>query len=584
MATTSPITTLDPTFTSLINSLMEIERQPLTRLTQQRDSVSLQKGIYNDLKKTLDDLQSAARSLKSSDPFCTLSLGNKVNLANVFITATGAATTATVASFTTNSGAVPGAYTLKDVTLAKAHTLASNQQEYADQALNLSGGFILGGAATRTVSVTGTANATVTGFGTGELAAGQTELGSGPYYIETRLDPASGAWQFRLVNEDGTAASIRMASGTSFTSGWQAIPTGAGAYDTGRGLTITFGADPSAYSANSKTTGAVQAVYTAQGAAIQVSAGDSLIDIASKINREIFAEGNGVTATVVDNQLILTSKSTGVNHAILVSDTAPAAILQTLGILDGTGFLHESQTPSDAQFTLNNMVIHRSQNANLSNVVSGVTINLAPDAEGKTATLSITSDPTGAKDLVNGLITKFNSLQSYLSDKIAVTKQADGTYKRGALAGDMMFTSLRNDLFNLISGNASNDGTLTNLREVGLTLNDNMQLAVSDATKLENALQSDFANVSALFDKVMSGIDAKLGYYTGSNSYVESAIESSDRETETLNDKITTMNQRLDVRKQALTEQYAQLQTQLLMMQYTQQQMSLIYGSVNQYA
>jgi flagellar capping protein FliD len=42
---------------------MVLERQPLTRLTAQRDTLNVKKGIYNDLKSKVDAMQSAIRTL-----------------------------------------------------------------------------------------------------------------------------------------------------------------------------------------------------------------------------------------------------------------------------------------------------------------------------------------------------------------------------------------------------------------------------------------------------------------------------------------------------------------------------------------
>jgi flagellar capping protein FliD len=54
---------LDASFTNLISNLMVLERQPLTRLTAQRDTLNVKKGIYNDLKSKVDAMQSAIRTL-----------------------------------------------------------------------------------------------------------------------------------------------------------------------------------------------------------------------------------------------------------------------------------------------------------------------------------------------------------------------------------------------------------------------------------------------------------------------------------------------------------------------------------------
>ncbi len=577
------VSMLSSTFTSLITNLMEIERQPLTRLTTRKDTVSIQKAVYTDLDGYLDNLQSSVKALKSTDPFFELTPGKKATLSNIFTTATGETTSGTVASLSTTSSAVPGTYTLTGVTLAKAQIVSSARQAYSDQALGLAGSFVIGGAASRSAAPLSGTGDTVTGFGAATIVAGQKELGSGPYTVETRKDPTdANKWQFRLVDEDGQAVSIQLADKSGFSTGWQSIPaTTLGnpvTFDTGRGLTLTFGDDASKYTAGNLGSGGAQASYTAQGATITVDAADSLNDIASMINSAGYADGNGISATVVDNRLILTSKKTGVNHGIQATDagTTGDQILNRLGVWNGSAFVNKQQDPRDAVFTLSGFEVHRSQNTGLTNVISGATLDLASDAEGKTATINVAADYTQSKTAIKDFVSKFNVLQSYLGAKTAVTKQSDNTYKRGALAGETVFSGLRTDLYRLIGGNTANAGSFKNLSEIGVTLGDNLQLSLSDSGKLDSALQTNYDSVKKLLDAAMSAVDTQLGRFTGSGNYLDQAIKSTESDYDDLTDQITAMNARLDAREEQLTDQYAQYQTQMIMYQYTQSTLSTI--------
>ncbi|MDD5370981.1 MAG: flagellar filament capping protein FliD [Anaerolineaceae bacterium] len=591
MATT--VTALSSTFTTLINSLMEIERQPLTRLTAKRDSLTTQRAVYNDLKTRLDGLQSAVRALSSTNPFYALKAGRTVNVSGASVAG------ATVMSATASISAQPGSYTLSNVTLAREQRAASDQQTYIDQALGHSGDFYLGGAASRAISgETLPTSSAVTGFGVStQIAPGQNELGQGNRVVETRYDPDASTWQFRLVDGDGQETSIQRAGSSEFTDGWQPIPTVAGVYDTGRGLTISFGDNPgnnpSDYQPGVRGDAVhppAQVTYAAQGALISVSVGDTLNDIASKINKASYAAGNGVSATIVDRRLVLSAESTGIHHAILASEVVDPAhpenpgVLQDLGILAGSDFAHQLQAASDAQFILNGILVQRSQNSNLTDVVSGVSLNLAADAEGKSATLTINSDNTPQTNAVKDFVEKFNTLTTYLADKQAVTKNADSTYTRGSLAGESTFTGLRMDLLGLVGHDAITASNQKNLRELGLTLNGNLKLELSDATKLEKALASNTTGVQSLLDTVMASADTMLGRFTGSNSYLDYALRSNDAQSKDLGDQITSMNGRLAKRQEALTNQYGELQAQLYMLQYTQQQMNTIYSTVSSLA
>ena len=99
-------------------------------------------------------------------------------------------------------------------------------------------------AATRGVSAV-VATQDITGFSAGSVSGSNAPLTAGTYQVQIQ-DAGGGLWQFRLVDDSGNAAEISSAAdGTgALTADWQSIPSGGGAFDTGRGLTIQLGAGP----------------------------------------------------------------------------------------------------------------------------------------------------------------------------------------------------------------------------------------------------------------------------------------------------------------------------------------------------
>jgi flagellar hook-associated protein 2 len=567
---------LDSYFMSIINDLMILERQPLARLQTQRDSVRLKTNIFTDVETKLDDLQDAVRLLKSSSPSRALVAGRSSSI-------TGVESGFNVLTASAGSSAMLGTYQITEISLAREHRVRSDQQTYADQGLGLAGTLLIGGAASRSQTLqTGISN-TVTGSDVAAPASGQEELGRGSYFIETRNDATLG-WQFRLVDTDGNAIRIRQGATDSYTDAWQAIPAGGGVYNTGRGLSITFGAEDSQYLAASRASdNAAQVDYTAQGASISVAATDSLNAIASKINAATCAEKNGVVASVVDKQLILASESSGTAYTIQASD-ASGSVLQSLGVLTGPNtFENVMQPAANASFKVNGLAVTRSQNTGLSDVISGVTLNLAPDAQGKSASLAVTTSWAGARSAIDDFIAKFNAVTAYLAEKTSVTSTgggATGTYTRGALADESVFSDLRSSLFDKFMSNHSTGRAYTGLREIGLTLDDNLSASASDSTKLENALNTNLADVEALMDQVMGAMDSILGRFTGDSGqdgYLDSAKDSYSSQLTEIDGQISDMNVRLAEREQYLTEQYAQLQATLVSLTYSQQ----MWASIN---
>ncbi len=558
---------LDSYYQQLVNLQISNEQKPMDAVTKQVDTLKIQKALYTDLKGKFDALQSAIKALLRSDSFYSMTPGRSVSI--------NTSASQGVISATAGSGAIVGNYAINVTTLARGQKARSDQQAYSDQGLNLSGTFVIGGGASRSVSGS-TANDTVSGIiENNGLISGQKELGSGNYSVETRQN--EGVWQFRLVDANGTAINIRNASSTddSLTTNWQAIPTGGGNYNTGRGLSFDFGAIPGLYSAKYRNDGAPTTTYTAKGASIAVSEADSLNAIAEKINNGVYAAGNEISATIVDKQLIIQTTNTGATKTISAADIGTDTVLQSLGVLSSPGVYKNYAAGTDsgknAVFTVNGLTVERSSNTAITDVITGVSLNILPGTEGLNATLSVNADSTSQKAMVDTFIAKFNDVSKYVKSKIATTKNEDNTYTRGGLAGDMTFRLFSSDMFATLNRKYENDGKYAYLRDLGLEFNDSSELTIKDTAKLTEALKNNFQDVELFFEKLMSTMNSKVGVFAGTSGYVESAIKTNEKQATFYNSRITTMKSQLALRKTQLTNQYLLMQAQIEEMTRTQQ-------------
>jgi len=541
---TSQIGGLDPRFTSIISSLMNIERQPLTRLEDKKEALSTQKMVYTDLDIMLEDLQDSVQALLSTDPFYSLSSGRAVSIA-------ADDSDATVLTASAGASASTGSYDIAVTQRAQAQRQASAVQSSSNLALGLSGTFWLGGNGTAGASVT--PNSAVSAVSTGAVAEDEVELASNTYTLEMREE--DGVRQFRLVDVDGKAVAIldQDAGDGSTTTGWQDATTGE--IDTGRGLHITLDAG---------MVTSTEIDYTAAGVSLTVDTSDSLLDIAASINDAEQPEGREVEATVVGEQLVLTAEHTGSDHTMIYSD----------GV--GLGFSGtDLQAARDAAFTVNDIAFTRSSNTGISDVIQNVSFSLAADSEGKTATLDIVSDTANAQSAVESFVEQFNKTIKYIEAKSAITKSTGGnttTYSRGALADDTIFGDLRSNLLTMFFNEVEDAGEYSSLRDIGLTINDNLQASISSAAELTAALTTNLEDVGSLLDGIMSQFNSTLSRFTGSTSgYMDSALDLLSSQVDDVNSDIASMNELLDDREDALTLEYAELQAQILNMQYTQQ-------------
>jgi flagellar hook protein FlgE len=106
----------------------------------------------------------------------------------------------------------------------------------------------------------------VTAFDVKATMAGQSELPAGEYYVETRTSPSN---QFRILDSTGGP----VAYNGNATGDWAAIPASS-PFDTGRGLTVSFGAGPIVNT--SMNNGAAIAHFSPQHVTTSVQVYDSL--------------------------------------------------------------------------------------------------------------------------------------------------------------------------------------------------------------------------------------------------------------------------------------------------------------------
>ena len=75
------------------------------------------------------------------------------------------------------------------------------------------------------------------------------------------------------------------------------------------------------------------------------------------------------------------------------------------------------------------------------------------------------------------------------------------TYNRGALAGDTVYRGLRNSLSGVLLGQVSelDADKPSYLADIGITMDDNLHLSISDATTFGQWLTEDPEAISNLF-------------------------------------------------------------------------------------
>jgi len=275
----------------------------------------------------------------------------------------------------------------------------------------------------------------------------------------------------------------------------------------------------------------------------------------------------------VANQLVFSAAQTGTNHTMLFTDG---------GVL---GSRSELQLAQNATFSVNGMAVSRAGNSALTDVIDGVTFNLAADAKGKSAHLSIVSNGDKAAAAMNTMVSKFNAAFTGLTQKMAITSSTSKTdstkttYTRGALTNDSVFNNLRGDMTSRIGRSYDNSGSFKRLSDIGLSLDKNLKLTIDNA-KFSAALLNHSTDVNALLDTAMGSFNTVLNGYSGTSGALQKSINSIDDLKKTYDSRIGRYTDSITTRKQNLYNTYMDMQTQLVEMNYQSNMLNImLYGT-----
>lgn len=289
--------------------------------------------------------------------------------------------------------------------------------------------------------------------------------------------------------------------------------------------------DALGYSGNlTITNGATDGSDTALTVEIDVKATDSLKDIANAINNakdpsdSTGTKGAGLKATIVNNQLVITSEEMG-NRTLTIGGN----LKDSLGFKDS-----KTDEGQSAIFKLDGIDMTRNSN-NPTDVVDGVTFNFKKADASKTITLGLTNDTDKELSAVKDFVSQYNSVMSFLSEKMDVGDPSKSDNTTGALAGDSTLISLQSKLQSTVLGGKSVDGVSAST--LGLSVDRNGTLSL-DETKFKAQLAKNpnavkdffFVDTSSKYSTEKNGtgytadFKAVIDRYTSTKSGSEGVI------------------------------------------------------------
>lgn len=299
---------------------------------------------------------------------------------------------------------------------------------------------------------------------------------------------------------------------------------------------------------------------------------DDTNDTLAKLSAYINAHDYGVQASVVTDangaRLALASKTSGAPGDLAVSANTTSLTFR------------KSITGVNAGFTVDGVPLSSTTNT-VTTAIPGVTLNLLAANPGQTITLTISHDTAGIKQAITDFVSAYNSVVKSINRQFTT----DGSGNAGSLAGNSALRSLQTSLLSDITYSIKDNGGIVNLASLGIEMENDGTLTV-DNTKLDSALSGQFSNVEAFFQSANSGsfgsnLSKDLAGLTSSTTGPLSLnLNENSASQKAIADQIDDFEDRLALRRQALTRQYSEVDTllrqfPLLMAQITGQLGSL---------
>jgi len=245
-------------------------------------------------------------------------------------------------------------------------------------------------------------------------------------------------------------------------------------------------------------------------ATIAMTADMTLSDLADAINTQ--SDTTGVSATLLKvstgaYRLVLSAADTDVDIQLTDASGAAAAI----GLVDDSGdFANVLQAAQPAIVTIDGVTVTSASNQ-LTDTLPGLAISLLQvTGADQTVTLDVEADYADIKTAITDFIDAYNALRTFVDTNSTVA--ADGTVADDAvLFADSLLRSVTKQLSATLGGDAgsASDGT-TNLAALGVTLNADNQLELSDETTLDNLLLSNLDSLRAFFESRFTTSDSAL--------------------------------------------------------------------------
>jgi flagellar hook-associated protein 2 len=533
---------------TFIDQVMAVQKAPLTKLNNEKTANINKNAALVDLDTKLGTLKDAVSALGAADLFSTrkaasTTSGSSWKTAAAAGTPSGAyqiavsqlATTARRNGVSDLGAALSTTDSVVGLTLATLPTAAAVT----------AGTFTVNGKQV-TIATTDTLDQVFTAIST---ATGGTVTASYDHTADTiKLDGGSDEVVLGAANDTSNfLTAMKLGNnGTTSTSSFGKLGTVSqyAALTSGR-----LNADLSALATAGDTT------FSVNGVSLTYNVNtDTLSGVLQRINQS----GAGVTATydAASDRVSLVNNTTG-DTGIAVSE-APGGLMSALGLTTGSTLVRGQ----NAKFAVNGGATLVSASNTLDASVHGITgLSVTVDTQA-TQTVNVSGDTTAMRGAIEGFVSAYNDVQSYIDDNTKVTS-ANGKVSTALLSDNREIQSWADSLRSIAFGTVRGlSGTISRLEGLGIDFNStSTSLTIKDGTKLDAALRDKAGDVAQFFQTASTGLTAQLGTFIDKIS--TSNADQQTRYTKTnadLDTQMANLQRRLDQQKQLMTDSFVAME------------------------
>lgn len=308
---------------------------------------------------------------------------------------------------------------------------------------------------------------------------------------------------------------------------------------------------------------------------VSVAAGDTLVDVASKINdlrgplqATVLNDGSG-------ERLLLRSRETGEAAGFQVTVDEDPLAPNGLSRLISNGPDNDAQVTQfaqDARIRVNNSINVTSSSNTFSNVISGVSLNLADTAEtspSSTAEIRVAPNQETIRTAIDQFVEAFNRLNGFLAE---ATRFDPSTRQAGLLQGDSFAVGIQNSLRGILQSTTTGS-VFERLSDVGIRAQrggnlevdtSRLNAALAQPEELRNLFRGDTQNpmtdgVGLKIRRFAEGLLNADGLFRTREDALRRSLEQNSREQTRVNERASRIEAALNRRYSALDAQLAGL-------------------------